>query len=49
MVFSTPQFEKRRFRIAHIFNGQWLAAIENDGTSLYRSQPAEKRCFSTGC
>ncbi len=21
MVFSTPQFEKRRFRIAHIFNG----------------------------
>jgi len=47
MVFSTPQFEKRRFRIAHIFNG--FAAIENDGTSLYRSQPAEKRCFSTGC
>jgi hypothetical protein len=28
---------------------QWLAAIENDGTSLYRTQPVEKQSFSTGC
>jgi hypothetical protein len=27
---------------------QWLAAIENDGTSLYRTQPVEKQRFSTG-
>jgi hypothetical protein len=28
---------------------QWLAAIENDGTSLCRTQPVEKQNFSTGC
>jgi len=27
---------------------QWLAAIENDGTSLYRTLPVEKQGFSTG-
>jgi len=28
---------------------QWLAAIENDGTSLYLKQQVEKQSFSTGC
>jgi len=28
---------------------QWLAAIENGGTSLYRAQSAEKQSFSTAC
>jgi len=28
---------------------QWLAAIENNGTSLYRKQFVEKPGFSTNC
>jgi len=36
-----------RFPGSFIFND--LQAIENGGTSLYRSQAAEKRCFSTAC
>jgi hypothetical protein len=29
------------------FHFRWLAATENGGTSLYRAQLVEKRCFST--
>jgi len=28
---------------------QWLAAMENGGTSLYRAQLVEKQSFSTSC
>jgi hypothetical protein len=38
---------KTRFSIGSHF--QWLAAIENGGTSLYRSQQVEKPGFSTSC
>ncbi len=36
-----------RFSIDSHF--QWLEATDNGGTSMYRAQPVEKRCFSTRC
>jgi len=32
---------------SHFLHFQWLTAIENGGTSMYRKQGVEKRCFST--
>jgi hypothetical protein len=36
-------------RFSDGFHFQWLAATENDGTSMYRTQLAEKQSFSTSC
>jgi hypothetical protein len=37
----------RKTRFSIDFHFRWLAATENGGTSLYRAQLVEKRCFST--
>jgi len=38
----------RKTRFSNDSHFQWLTAIENGGTSMYRAQPAEKQSFSTG-
>jgi len=59
-AFGVIQNRSRRFcrgiwtscpaiRFSNGSHFQWPTAIENDGTSLYRAQPAEKHSFSTGC
>jgi len=39
----------RKTWFSNVSHFQWLAAIENDGTSLYRAQGVEKQSFSTPC
>jgi len=39
----------RKTWFSNVSHFQWLIAIENGSTSLYRAQPAEKLCFSAGC
>jgi len=43
-AFSTTEAENAVSRFLHF---QWLTAIENGGTSLCRTQAAEKLRFST--
>jgi len=45
-TFSTTEAENAVSRFLHF---QWLAAIENGGTSLCRTQAVEKHRFSSAC
>jgi len=47
MDFFNDGSGKHGFSLPSFF--QWLTAIENGGTSLYRTQAAEKLRFSTAC
>jgi len=40
---------KRKNAVSRFLHFQLLAAIENGGTSLYRTQAVEKHLFSTTC